>query len=248
MSTYSDIAGGDPGHPQVSDCILQSEAEFYSSIRAKCVANGRNFLAALEEDGIEYLEVRLMDINPFSPVGIDEQAIQLLDTLLLYCLLEPSPNHDSVLCEQVNTNLHHVVTHGRNNPELQDGSRALSLTEWGTELLARMQPVAQLLGDAHQQTIAAQLAKINEPDLTPSAIILRELKENNQSWLAFGTALMQQHATTFDEVLSAQEVARQNTMVQQSLAQQLSHDGKPGESFNDYLKHIHQEYVALLNG
>ena len=57
-----------PGIIQVNTGILQSEAEFYTTIRAKRVTSGGlNLLQALRKDGVEYIEVRLLDINPICP-------------------------------------------------------------------------------------------------------------------------------------------------------------------------------------
>jgi glutamate--cysteine ligase len=35
------------------------------------IGSGERPLHALRERGVEYVEVRLMDLNPFEPVGID---------------------------------------------------------------------------------------------------------------------------------------------------------------------------------
>jgi glutamate--cysteine ligase len=43
---------------------------------------------------VEYVEVRLMDLDPFVPVGITAQTMRFLDVFLLHCLLSDSP-HDT---------------------------------------------------------------------------------------------------------------------------------------------------------
>ncbi|MDI5035886.1 hypothetical protein MJM43_28695, partial [Salmonella enterica subsp. enterica serovar Montevideo] len=41
---------------------------------------------ALLRGGIEYIEVRSLDINPFSPIGVDEQQVRFLDLFMVWCV------------------------------------------------------------------------------------------------------------------------------------------------------------------
>ena len=82
--------GGD--YNPLGTSLLQIENEFYSTIRPKrTTARGERPLHALRERGVEYVEVRLMDINPFEPVGISADTMRMLDVFLLHCLLSDSP-------------------------------------------------------------------------------------------------------------------------------------------------------------
>ncbi|MAX49929.1 MAG: glutamate--cysteine ligase [Gammaproteobacteria bacterium] len=77
---------------QISDGIIQIENEYYDSIRPKRASkeNLRPY-NQLKEYGIEYLEVRGVDIDPNELVGISKHHVQFLDLILLYCLISPSP-------------------------------------------------------------------------------------------------------------------------------------------------------------
>jgi glutamate--cysteine ligase len=82
--------GGD--YNQLGTSLLQIENEFYGTIRPKrTVRTGERPLHALRERGVEYVEVRLMDLDPFVPVGITAPTMRLLDVFLLHCLLSDSP-------------------------------------------------------------------------------------------------------------------------------------------------------------
>src|ERR1700712_1191776 len=86
------IRGPDGGYRQLSDSLLQIENEFYGTIRPKRVIfPGERPLHALRERGVEYVEVRLLDLNPFVPIGIGADTARLLDVFLLHCLLSDSP-------------------------------------------------------------------------------------------------------------------------------------------------------------
>ena len=77
---------------QLSTALLQIENEFYGKIRPKCVIrSGERPLHALRERGVEYVEVRLMDLDPFAPVGITPPVCRFIDVFLLHCLLCESP-------------------------------------------------------------------------------------------------------------------------------------------------------------
>src|SRR5690606_13124270 len=94
--------------------ILQIENEFYSTIRPKRVSHsGVRPVRMLREQGVEYIEVRLLDLNPFLPVGIDEEEIHFLNCFLLFCLLRDSPLSDRSEYREIDANLQAVVRRGR---------------------------------------------------------------------------------------------------------------------------------------
>src|SRR4029079_13755371 len=107
------IRDGDDYH-QLSTSLLQIENEFYGKIRAKRVIHpGERPLHALRERGVEYVEVRLMDLDPFSPIGIGAQTIRLLDVFLLHCVLSESPPDSPADIGEVRRNQNRVAARGR---------------------------------------------------------------------------------------------------------------------------------------
>src|SRR6266496_2262860 len=84
--------GGVDSYKQLATSLLQIENEFYSTVRPKRVIHpGERPLHALRERGVEYVEVRAMDLDPFSPIGITADTVRFLDVFLLHCLLADSP-------------------------------------------------------------------------------------------------------------------------------------------------------------
>src|SRR5207249_12317467 len=70
---YETLGILNPGgeYNQLATTLLQIENEFYGTIRPKRVIRpGERPLHALRELGVEYVEVRCMDLDPFEPVGI----------------------------------------------------------------------------------------------------------------------------------------------------------------------------------
>jgi len=66
---------------------------------------GERPIQALAARGVQYVEVRCMDINPFLPLGLDLRTARFLDTFLLYCALEDSPKMSDHECSEITANL-----------------------------------------------------------------------------------------------------------------------------------------------
>lgn len=104
--------GGD--YNQLGTTLLQIENEFYGTIRPKrVIGSGERPLHALRERGVEYVEVRLMDLNPFEPVGIDAPTARFLDVFLLHCLLTDSPPDTPREIAALKANQHLTAARGR---------------------------------------------------------------------------------------------------------------------------------------
>lgn len=195
---------------QINTSLLQLENEFYSSIRPKRTAKrGERPITTLARDGIEYIEVRALDLNPFDPLGINEEQIRFLDAFLLYCLLADSPECDNREYSQVGRNTQSVVENGRDpGLMLERNGYMISLREWGEELLDNIAATANLLDkaknmDTHEQSMKAQRRKLLDPALTPSGKMLDIMKGSNQSFYAFAMQQSQQHLDFFTANTSA---------------------------------------------
>ena len=172
----------DGNYRQLNDNILQLENELYAPIRPKRAPRaGERTLTALEHRGIEYIELRTLDINPFTPLGVDIQQLRFLDLFLVWCLLKPSAPLTEDEIRRNRHNLTQVVLEGRRpGLMLQAGSGELSLREWGDRLFDELAQVAQLLdrayGRVHYQiALQAQKEKLHDPTQTLSARLLDHL-------------------------------------------------------------------------
>lgn len=182
----------DGEYRQLNTAILQIENEFYSPIRPKRITQkGETPLRALSERGVEYVEVRCIDVNPFHQLGIDAETIRFLDTFLLYCLIKDSPKCDETEFQRIAENQSRVVNHGR-DPELRIycGKNEVSMRHCAENLLNDMKPVAEQLDHAHRSSrysdsLANRLASVLDDSLTPSARVLSTLAANDQSMLDF---------------------------------------------------------------
>mgnify|MGYP000409080794 CR=1 FL=1 len=185
---------------QLNTNILQIENEYYSSIRPKrTIHSGETPRHALNERGVEYVEVRCLDLNPFLPLGISEKQIDFLDTFLLYCLLKDSPFIDESECKSLDENFDRVVNEGRKpRLELENNNKNILLDDWATELLQDMSSITEVLDHQHNDqrhaiALKEQLDKVQQPELTPAAQVLSAMKEESLSWLNFTGELSLKH-------------------------------------------------------
>src|SRR5689334_4194639 len=160
------IRDGDE-YRQLSTTLLQIENEFYSTIRPKRVIEpGERPLHALRERGVEYVEVRLMDLDPFHAIGITASTVRMLDVFLLHCALTPSPPDTPQELAAVVGNKQRVASRGR-EPGLRlcRGSDQVALADWGAEILTECAPFAAALdtangGGAHREALDAAVTAL----------------------------------------------------------------------------------------
>ncbi|MGC2520114.1 MAG: glutamate--cysteine ligase, partial [Burkholderiales bacterium] len=136
---------------QLATSLLQIENEFYSTIRPKRVIRpAERPLHALRERGVEYIEVRAMDLDPFSPIGIAAGTVRFLDVFLLHCLLTHSPPDTPQEIDAIGRNKQRVAARGREPGLRLDRHRQMvELREWGGQVLAECEPIAAALDAAH---------------------------------------------------------------------------------------------------
>lgn len=179
------------GLPGLNENILQIENEHYSRIRPKQILKpGETPLHALVERGIKYVEVRAVDINPFSPIGITIDQLHFLHIFVVYCLLKLSPF--LTLKEQ------HSLTEKQNKVAFYGRDPGLSLKNEAQKLLLEMGAVADLMDKnfsikRYGNSLEMQKNKLADPGLLPSAIILEEMKKLKKSFIKFGLQLAQEN-------------------------------------------------------
>jgi glutamate--cysteine ligase len=222
------IRDGDD-YRQLSTTLLQIENEFYGTIRPKRpIRSGERPLHALRERGVEYVEVRLMDLDPFCPIGITSTTIRFLDIFLLHCLLSDGPADTPAEIAVLARNQLLVARHGR-DPKvlLTRGKHSLSPAEWGGELLRKYEPIADALdaahrGSAYRDALAAAASALVASSTTPSARVLQEMAQYYaSSFPRFALARsLQYKKELLDLPLPADALTRFESMAAESLQEQ----------------------------
>lgn len=228
---------------QLSGNVLQTEAEFYGSIRPKCVPlPGERLTEALRGRGVEYIEMRSLDLNPFEPLGLDQETAHFMEVFATFCLLQDSPPQGEPALQQNKTNLQVAVNEGRNPAAviLLDGQSA-PLPTWGLALCDAMLPVAQLLDAARQShgyaaSLAVQRAKLLDPEKTPAARVLGELRRREISFFEFSMGQACQARDYFQaQPLSAARRKFFERLAVESIAEQRAMEAAKEVPFGEYI-------------
>lgn len=238
---------------QLNTNILQIENEYYSNIRPKRVTyTGERPIQALVARGIQYIEVRCLDINPFLPMGIDLQESRFLDAFLLYCALNDSPLFENSECSNATCNFLSVVKEGRRpGLQLQRRGEPVDMKAWATELLEKIAPLAALLDkshgtDEHRQALDAQLAKVQDPSLTPSAQVLAAMSARKESFAQFSLHQSQVHAEFFrSQPLSPEDQTRFEVQARSSLVRQAQLEQSEEENFDLFVESYQASILAI---
>ena len=181
---------------QLATTLLQIENEFYGTIRPKRVIHpGERPLHALRDRGVEYVEVRCMDLDPFEPVGITAQTMRFIDVFLLHCLLSDSPSDTPAEIAALARNQHRTAARGREaGLRLERDGAEVTLVEWAEELLDGCAPLATALDEAlgttlHEAAVDAARDALTQPHTLPSARVLDTMtRQHGGSFIEFGRA------------------------------------------------------------
>jgi len=237
------IEDGQGGFKQLGTSLLQIENEFYSPIRPKRVTRaGERPLHALRERGVEYVEVRCMDLQPHLDVGIDEHTLRVLDVFLLWALASDSPPDSPDEIREMGANQRLVAARGREpGLLLQRGGQDVRLSDWADEVMTLAEPVARALDEAHGSTEWSQAwararAQLQQPQALPSARVLADMREQHAGeHAAFGLA----RSDRVREALLAQPLPealaqRMREQAERSLADQRAIDAAQALPFEAY--------------
>lgn len=233
----------DGEYRQLNANILQIENEYYSSARPKrSIERGERPTLALQRRGVEYIEMRALDLNPFEPVGIRERDLRFLDLFAVWCLLQDSPPLDETDLRATRDNIRQVAYDGR-NPELEINRRGESvrLHDWAERQLEQMQPIAELfdglLGDRqYRDVLDEQRLRVQEPERTPSARVLAEMERRNQSFYEFAMDQALLHRDHFlGRPLDPTKRSQFEHLAACSLDQQRAREAEPEPPFEEYL-------------
>ncbi|MFM8585670.1 MAG: glutamate--cysteine ligase [Gammaproteobacteria bacterium] len=179
----------DGAYRQLNANLLQIENEYYAFIRPKRVArSGERPTKALMRRGVEYVEVRALDVSAFDPVGVNQNKLRFLEAFLVLCLMRESPLIDAA--EQAVLDGNHVTVARRGREPglmLSREGRQVPMLEWAREIIDQMQGICEQLDEGDPQkpysaALAVQAAKLDDVALTPSARLIKEIGETGESF------------------------------------------------------------------
>jgi glutamate--cysteine ligase len=239
----------DGEYRQLNANILQIENEYYSFIRPKRVAHSAEKpTVALAERGVEYVEVRALDVIALEPSGINEDQMRFLEAFLIFCVLrESGPISDQDRLD-IEHNQQAVATRGRQpGLALRRRGRDVGLREWAQEICTTMQGICTLLdaGDSdgpYSQALERQREGIADPERLPSARMLAEMAASDESFFQYAMRLSREHRELFANAGLADARREQfEAEVSRSHAEQRDIEASDKLSFAEYLENYFRQ-------
>ena len=124
--------------------VIEDIRELYSQIRLK--SKGPYSAESLLNNGIEYVEIRTIDINPFVKSGLSVEDLNFIHLFLLYCLeKDESPYDNWQLESELNSKKVAIEGQSLQLTLIQNGS-TISLQSWGMQILHDLLEMNQQYG------------------------------------------------------------------------------------------------------
>jgi glutamate--cysteine ligase len=223
---------------------LQIENEYYAFIRPKRVArSGERPTKALKRAGVEYVEMRSLDVSALDPVGVNQNKLRFLEAFAAFCVLAPSEPLGASEQEEYDRNHVLVARRGREpGLLLRHEGRDADMRTWAAEILDAMQGTCELLdqGEAsrpYSTALAVQAQKLQDVAATPSARLLKEMRDTGESFFELALRMSRTYKQYFTELHAPDEPRLEEfrAEAEASLEAQERLEAAPQPPFRDYL-------------
>ncbi|MBX9637019.1 MAG: glutamate--cysteine ligase [Nitrosomonas sp.] len=228
---------------QLNSNFLQIENEYYTSVRPKQPTRpNERPLQALGSRGIQYIEIRSVDVDMFEPTGISIETTRFLEALSLFCLFQPNAGHDLKQHNEISNNALTVANRGRDpSLKLLDNGHEVPLRQWALTLCEQMREICEILDNGNVKTpytraLLQQIEKIRHPELTASARMITAMRMQKMSVTKLALQKSYEYTRYFQKSALDGAIKRNfDLQVKTSLAQQKQLDAMNEIPFDEYL-------------
>lgn len=194
---------------QLNDNLLQIENEYYTPIHFKQhLENRETMLQALEKKGVNHIEIRALDLDPFEPFGVNLEKLHFLQVFFLFCFFEDCDSLDDEERDCVNKNQKLVALRGRELGLMlkQCKKTEISLQEWGENIFGKLESIATLLDTSsekpkYMRVVRKEAQKIKDISQLPSTRILQEMEDQYESYVDFGMRKVHEFRSDFEKIV-----------------------------------------------
>ncbi|MBT4791459.1 MAG: glutamate--cysteine ligase, partial [Halobacteriovoraceae bacterium] len=222
---------------QLNSNIIQIDNEFYSTIRPKNIAySSESALKAIHERGVQYIEVRLLDVDPFTPLGISSETIHFMHLFLLWCLAKDSAPLDAGDCDESTYNFDQTVLRGRaKNLELKKEGKSILLADYLSDILAQIDLFAGAIKKVepfYDIALDKQLRKLKDQDALPSQKLLNEVA--GKSFIDYHLDLSRGYVDSYQ--ITPEQKILFNKYTEETLNEQMRIEAEDNIDFDTFLK------------
>jgi glutamate--cysteine ligase len=205
--------------------------------------SGERPTRALQRAGVQYVEMRSLDVSVFDPVGVNQNKLRFLEAFAAFCVLRDSHPIENSEQDELDGN-HAIVAREGRRPGLllRRAGRAVSLSDWAAEIIDSMRGLCELLdeGDAQRPYLTAlelQEEKIHDVTRTPAARSLHEMRTNEESFFHFALRMSKVHQSYFKDLLPPNSSRQEEFAAEAaaSIEQQARIEAADTVSFDEYL-------------
>ena len=229
---------------QLNANILQMENEYYSAVRPKQpTRSGERPTMALKKRGVQYVEIRLLDVDTFSPIAVNEMQLRFMEAFTLFCLLQDSPPLTPQEEAELSYNQKQVASNGRMpGLKLRCYGRDIAFWSWAMDIMAQLDAVCEALDQdepdhPYSKALVHQKQLIRHSTLTPSAQILAEIRVAGESFSSYVLHKSKEHqATLIAEPLPAEKRVLFKKEAKKSIEKQRHLEERKEVSFESFLQ------------
>jgi len=224
---------------QINSNILQIEDEYYAVVRPKSnVVSNERPIAKLINHGVDYIELRSIDLNPFSRKGIDSDTIEFLEMFLIYCTLKSSPQLSK---DELKESKHNDLLVARNGRKeglmLRRNKKNISLKDWGNEIFDEMFSFISILGN--KKSILNRYKEfIQDSELTISESFLNRALEENTNFNIIGYQIAKKNKKHYLNLHASENIYWEilQSEADSSINRQSRLEADDNKSFEEYVK------------
>ena len=235
---------------QLNTNVLQIENEYYSFVRPKRVVGPREKPSvALRDRGVEYVEIRALDVNAFESNGVNLDQLRFMEAFVIFCLLEHSPAISEAEQRTIQYNELTVALRGREPglhlQQFKHGTKPL--TTWATEILDGVESVCAVLDSGksaptYGPALDRQRECLENFELLPSSQLISAMRDTDLPFAKFGLSMSEQHERYFrGRELNADKTDALRRLAVESIQQQAEIEASDDIDLDEYLKQYFDE-------
>ena len=169
---------------QLNNRVFQKDKEFYAPIRfRRNAAKTESPIDAIEQKGVEYMELRFYDIEPFTPPGVSGDSLNLTHLFLL-------DNLSLVSAHRSNERLTEIL----DSADVAALSDPLAMhrpffADRARKRLASVGRFAETLGTKYKRTVESYSSTLVTGGNSLAARTLKNYRASGLTWTQYGASL-----------------------------------------------------------